>query len=114
MDFKLIMIFVDDIKTDKVLEACRQAGATGATIINNVQGQGLKRYIGIFGLELLNPRNVLLILVEGRRADEVLQAALQAGGLDERLDTGIALMLDVEKAVGLSEHVKILEQQHPV
>lgn len=114
MHFKLIMVFVDDTKTDKVLDACRKAGATGATIVNNVQGQGLKRYIGIFGLELLNPRNVLLILAETRRAEEVLQAALQAGELDETLDTGIALMLDVEKAVGLTEHVELLARQHPL
>ncbi|QTF91535.1 hypothetical protein [Halomonas sp. BM-2019] len=41
MDFKLLMIFVDQDRTDRVLDAARQAGATGATIINNAQGQGL-------------------------------------------------------------------------
>lgn len=40
MDFKLTMIFVDDDKTDQVLDASRAAGATGATIITSARGQG--------------------------------------------------------------------------
>lgn len=43
MDFKLLMVFVDQDRTDTVLTAAREAGATGATIINNAQGQGSSR-----------------------------------------------------------------------
>lgn len=114
MQFKLILVFVDDEKTDKVLDAARAAGATGATIISHARGQGLKKMTGIFGLELLNPRAVLLILVEARRADTILQAVTDAGGLDERLDTGIALMLDVDKALGLTQHIEALQKEHPL
>jgi nitrogen regulatory protein PII len=113
MSFKLMMVFVDEDKTDRVLNASRAAGATGATIITNARGQGLKKTIGIFGLEILNPRDVLLILVEARRIDEVLDAVTKAGELDESLSTGIALTLDVEKAVGLSEHIRMLASQLP-
>lgn len=114
MDFKLLMAFVDEDKTDKVLDASRAAGATGATIIANARGQGLKKTLGIFGLEILNPRDVLLILSESRRADTVLEAVRSAGGLDDSLNTGIALMIDVEQAVGLKEHIKKLQQDVPV
>ncbi|QQD25013.1 P-II family nitrogen regulator [Venatoribacter cucullus] len=114
MQFKLILVFVDDEKTDKVLDAARAAGATGATIISHARGQGLKKMTGIFGLELLNPRAVLLILVEERRADAILQAVTDAGGLDEQLDTGIALMLDVDKALGLTQHIEALQKEHPL
>ena len=31
MHFKLIIAFLDDCKTDKVMAAAREAGATGAT-----------------------------------------------------------------------------------
>ncbi|MFN3714020.1 MAG: P-II family nitrogen regulator [Alcanivoracaceae bacterium] len=113
MSFKLMMVFVDEDKTDKVLDASRATGATGATIITNARGQGLKKAIGIFGLEILNPRDVLLILVEARRVDDVLKAVTAAGELDESLSTGIALTLDVEKAVGLSEHIRMLASQLP-
>lgn len=114
MDFKLIMIFVDDNKTDQVLDASRAAGATGATIITSARGQGLKKLTGILGLEILEPRDVVLILVEARRADAVMSAVLAAGQLDESLRTGIALQLDVERAVGLTEHIQTLAKQLPV
>jgi len=113
MKFKLLMVFVEDEKTDRVLTASREAGATGATIITSARGQGLQKSIGILGLEILNPRDVLLILVEARRADEVLQAVNQAGGLDESLNTGIALLLDVDMAVCLTEHVRKSVTAHP-
>ena len=32
MHFKLIVTFVEDDKTDKIMAAAREAGATGATI----------------------------------------------------------------------------------
>jgi len=114
MNFKLIMVFVDEDKRDAVLDASRQAGATGSTIITNARGQGLQKAIGILGLEILNPRDVLLILVETRRVDQVMQAIVQAGGLDESLGTGIALQIDVEKAFGLVEHIKTLETHFPL
>lgn len=114
MDFKLILVFVDDERSDNVLDAAREAGATGATIVNNAQGQGLKKRFGIFGLEVLAPRTVLMILVETRRSAKVLDAVSKAGGLDESLNTGIAIELDVSRAVGLTEHIQALSKQHPV
>ncbi len=114
MDFKLLMVFVDQDRTDKVLDAARNAGATGATIINNAQGQGLKPHLTFFGLEFMASRSVILILVEARRSSEVLKAVSKAGGLDESLNTGIALELDVSQAVGLSEHIRTLSREHPL
>ncbi|MDX5297676.1 MAG: P-II family nitrogen regulator, partial [Gammaproteobacteria bacterium] len=64
MDFKLIMVFVDQDKQDAVLDAAREAGATGATIINNAQGQGLKPALSFLGIEFMAARAVILILVE--------------------------------------------------
>ena len=113
MKFRLIMVFVDDTRLDPVAEEARAAGATGATVIINAQGQGLKQRFGIFGLELMEPRSVALILVEERRADAVLDAVSRAGYLDESLSTGIALELDVVRAVGLTEHVKTLAEKCP-
>lgn len=113
MDYKLLMVFVDDDKTDRVLDASRDAGATGATIITNARGLGAKKTIGIFGLEILNPRDVLLILVENRRAQDVLEAVKAAGKLDESLSSGVAILIDVDQAVGLAEHIGELEKKIP-
>lgn len=44
----------------------------------------------------------------------MLKAVTVAGGLDESLDTGIALELEVSQALGLSEHIKALSKEHPL
>ncbi|MCP1676030.1 nitrogen regulatory protein PII [Natronocella acetinitrilica] len=114
MDYKLILVFVEDEKADRVLDAARSAGATGATVIPNAVGQGKARQFGLFGLEVLSPRQILLMLVEQPRASAVLDAVCKAGGLDESVDTGIVLELDVSRAVGLTEHIKELLKEHPL
>jgi nitrogen regulatory protein PII len=114
MQFKLIMVFVDEEKANSTLDAARLAGATGATIINSARGQGLERIVGIFGLEILDPRTVIMILAEARRADAILEAVTEAGHLDETLGSGIALMIDVEKALGVTEHIQSLEKKRPI
>ncbi|MGD8619253.1 MAG: P-II family nitrogen regulator, partial [Gammaproteobacteria bacterium] len=42
MHFKLIIALVKDNKTDQVITAAREAGATGTTVINNARGEGLE------------------------------------------------------------------------
>lgn len=113
MQFKLLIAFVDNSLTDKVLDASRAAGATGSTVVTNAKGQGLEPIKGIFGFEIMAPREIVLVLVESRRADDVLDALKQAGKMDDSLETGIALMLDVDKAVGLKEHIRRLEEHLP-
>ncbi len=112
--FKLIMVFVDEGRVDAVLDAARDAGATGATIIPNARGQGARRHLSFFGLEFLGPRSVILLVVEARRVDEVMTAVTTAGGLDESAETGIAIELDISRVTGMSEHIRMLATQHPV
>ena len=64
MQFKLIVAFVDDAVTDDVMKGARMAGATGATIINNARGEGVKRQRTFFGMQLETQRDVLLFVVE--------------------------------------------------
>lgn len=42
MHFKLIVAFVEDTKTEAVMQAAREAGATGCTVINNARGEGIE------------------------------------------------------------------------
>lgn len=110
MRFKLILAFVDDDKTDALLDAARDAGATGATIINNARGEGLKKTRGVFGLEITSSRDVLLLLVEEHRCRKILEKIAEVGQFDDTPGTGIALQLDVEDAMGVLHQIKSLEQ----
>ncbi len=63
MKFKLIMAMVEDRITDAVLEAARSGGATGATVITSVRGEGLRPEKTFLGLDLSSARDILLFLV---------------------------------------------------
>lgn len=111
MRFKLILAFVDDDKTDILLETAREAGATGATIINNARGEGLKKAKGIFGMEITTQRDVLLFLVEEHRCRHILEKVAEVGDFDDTPGTGIALQLDVEDALGVKHQIATLSEE---
>lgn len=110
MHFKLIVVFVEDSKTDCVLAAAREAGATGSTIINNARGEGLKKSKTFFGLTLETQRDVLLFIVEEHLSRHILETIAEAGEFDLSPGTGIAIQLDVEDAVGVAHQVEKLTE----
>lgn len=101
MHFKMIIVFVEDDKTDAIMDASRKAGATGATVIHNARGEGLKVSKTFFGLSLETQRDVVLFLVEEHLSRQILEEINRAGELDAKPGTGIAFQLDVEDAVGI-------------
>lgn len=110
MHFKLIVAFIDDGKTDEVMKAARAAGATGATIIGNARGEGLKPAKTFFGLSLESQCDVLLFLVERHLSRHILERICQTGAFDTAPGTGIAFQIDVEDAVGVSHQIEKLTE----
>jgi nitrogen regulatory protein PII len=115
MHFKLIIALVDDDKTQAVISAAREAGSTGATVIGNARGEGLKPTKSFFGLALETQRDVLLFLVEKHLCRQILETIETVAKFDEKSGAGIAFQLDVEDAVGVSHQIqklaKIVEQK---
>ena len=109
MRFKLIIAFVDDNKSNDVMEAARDAGATGATVINNARGEGLKKKTTFLGLSLDIQRDVLLFLVEEHLSRKILEHIAEVGNFDEKPGTGIALQIDVEDALGVAHQIDELK-----
>jgi len=108
MHFKLIISFVEDSKTDAVMEAAREAGATGATVINNARGEGLTQKKTFFGLSLETQRDVVLFLVEEHLSRQILEKISDVGEFEVRPGTGIAIQIDVEDAVGVMHQIEKL------
>ncbi len=108
MHFKLIIAFLDDSKTDKVMDAARDAGATGATVVNNARGEGLEKRKTFFGLSLETQRDVVLFLVEEHLSRSILEKVCEVGEFDDSPGTGIAIQIDVEDAVGVQHQVSEL------
>lgn len=110
MHFKLIVVFVEDAKTDDVIRAARDAGATGCTVINNARGEGIEEEKSFFGLTLSTQRDVLLLLVEAHLSRDILEKIGEVGEFDAKPGTGIAVQIDVEDAVGVLHQAEELEE----
>ncbi|MBY7899165.1 P-II family nitrogen regulator [Vibrio fluvialis] len=108
MRFKLILAFVEDSKTDVVLDAARNAGATGATVINNARGEGLNKKRTFFGLTLEVQKDVVLLMVEEHLSRHILETICEVGEFDQESGQGIAIQIDIEDAVGVSHQVATL------
>ncbi len=110
MHFKLIITFVEDRKTDDVMEAAREAGATGATVINNARGEGLEESTTFFGLSLETQRDVLLFLVEEHMSRTIIEKIAEVAEFEENPGSGIAFQLDVEDAMGVTKQIAELSE----
>ncbi len=111
MRLKLIIAMVADEKTETVINAAREAGATGATIITNVRGEGLNPEKTFLGLDLDAQRDTVLFIVAEPMARVILEAISEAAKFDEEPGSGIAIQLDIEDFVGLgTQKDKIIEE----
>ncbi len=108
MHFKLIVAFVNEKMTSKILDASRSAGATGATVINNAHGEGIVKNKSFFGLSVENDFDILLFLVEEHLSLNVLEKINLIGKFDALPGTGIAFQVDTEDAVGICHQIKEL------
>ncbi|MEJ8566764.1 P-II family nitrogen regulator [Elongatibacter sediminis] len=108
MHFKLIIVMVEDAKTNDVLDAARDAGAKGATVLNQARGEGLTPGKTFLGLSMNSQVDVLLMLVEEHFSRDVLERVAEAGEFDETSGTGIACQIDVEDALGVAHQIEAL------
>ncbi|MCB1762336.1 MAG: P-II family nitrogen regulator [Gammaproteobacteria bacterium] len=108
MHFKLIIALTEDSKTDVILDAARDAGATGSTVISQARGEGVEKSKTFFGLNLETQRDMVLLLVEEHLSRTILETISTVGEFDDTPGSGIAFQIDVEDAVGVSHQIKRL------
>ncbi len=108
MHFKLILVFVDDRKTDAVSQAAREAGATGVTLISSARGEGSVPHKTFLGLSLETQRDMLLLVVEEHLSRHILEQICEAGEFEKEQGQGIALQIDVEDVVGVDHQISQL------
>jgi nitrogen regulatory protein PII len=104
MRFKVILAPVKTEKTDRVVDAAKQAGATGATIIP-ARGTGMHEAKTFFGLTLEVQTDVIMFLVEEHIVQDILDA-IKAAGEFNKPGTGIAFVVPVEHVIGVESEMK--------
>jgi nitrogen regulatory protein PII len=110
MHFKLIIALTEDSITNKIVEAARDKGATGSTVISSARGEGLQVAKTFLGLSLDTQRDVILLLVEEHMCRDILETMATVGEFEANPGSGIAFSIDVEDAVGVSHQVDQLAE----
>jgi nitrogen regulatory protein PII len=90
--------------TEGVVNAAKQAGATGATVVP-ASGTGVREAKTFFGLTLDVRTDIVLFLLSPEAVDPVLDAVERAGRFSEP-GTGIAFVVPVDRAAGLESQMK--------
>lgn len=104
MRFKLILASVKTDITDQIVDAGKEAGATGATIIP-ARGTGIREAKTFFGLSLEAQTDIIMMVVEEHLVIKILDSIRKAGEFDKP-GTGIAFALPVEHIVGLESQME--------
>lgn len=108
MHFKLIIIVVEDERTQDVLGAARKAGTTGSTVLNFARGEGVKPARTFLGLTIDSQVDVVLVLAEEHMSRKIMEEVARVGQFDETPGTGIAFQIDVEDAIGVHHQIEVL------
>jgi nitrogen regulatory protein PII len=103
MSYTVIIAALKPDVTDAVVDAAKECGISGATIIPG-RGTGLHEAKTFLGLTLEAQTDVVLFLTETELVEPVMAAIQTAGRLDEH-GTGVAFTLPVESVVGIKEEI---------
>lgn len=99
--YELVITIVDEGRSTIVLEAAQKEGAAGGTVI---PGKGIGSLDSSLNLDIpITPeKEIVLILVESKKADKVMDSIMEKAEINQP-GKGIALLLDVERTVGLPQ-----------
>jgi nitrogen regulatory protein PII len=111
MHFKLLVIMVEDERTTDILNAARDAGATGCTVINHARGEGVMPAATFLGLSIDTQVDVILLLAEEHMCRDILEKVAEAGQFDKTPGSGIAFQIDVEDAIGVRHQIEVITEE---
>lgn len=96
---ELIIAVVQRGEAETLIEAATEAGATGSTIAYG-RGTGVREKLGILGSLIQPEKEIVFLVVPDKIADQVLDAVVKAGKLEE-LGMGIAMRMPLSRVIGL-------------
>ena len=84
--------------SEKVIQASREAGASGGTVLMG-RGTGIHETQSVFGLPIEPEKEIILTVVEVDQTETILSAIERAAELDSP-GMGIAFVINLEKIAG--------------
>ena len=101
---EVIMCIVNSGFSEAVMDAAREFGARGGTVID-ARGTASKEAETFFGVTVEPEKEIVMILVPTKRRDKILEALYDEVGL-ATAGQGIAFSIPVDGVVGLSEETE--------
>ncbi|NPV83803.1 MAG: P-II family nitrogen regulator [Candidatus Aminicenantes bacterium] len=99
IEFDLIVTIVRMGFSEKIIEASRQAGAEGGTIIVG-RGTGVHERKKLLGIPVEPEKEIIFSVVPRNRTQQILEAIVRAGELDKP-GAGIAFVLELKQVAGI-------------
>ncbi len=99
-DYELVVCIVNSGFSEAVMDAARDVGARGGTVIN-AKGTANKEAEAFFKIFIQPEKEMVMILVPAKIKEAVLHALYKAVGLDTP-GQGIAFAMPVDNVIGLA------------
>ncbi|MFC0560745.1 P-II family nitrogen regulator [Halalkalibacter alkalisediminis] len=98
--YDLIVTVVNKGYSEKVVEASKQAGAEGGTILYG-RGTGIHEQAKLFNIAIEPEKELILTLINREKTDEVLESIMINAELNKP-GKGISFVLQVERTIGIN------------
>lgn len=99
---EIIMCIVNSGFSETVMDAAREFGAKGGTVIRG-RGTANLEAEKLYGIAIQPDKEIVIILVNSEIKNDILHAIYKAAGLNTP-GQGIAFAMPVEDVVGLNEN----------
>lgn len=94
-----IFVVVDRGLADSVVEAAKNGGARGGTIING-RGSGIHEYSKLFAMDIEPEKEIVLVIAQSEKTEAIVNAVIREMGLDEP-GKGILFTMGLNRTFGL-------------
>lgn len=102
---ELLVVIADLGHSDMIMDAARQAGAAGGTIIH-AKGTGMERAEKFLGVTLASEKEIIFIVAKTSLKNAIMQSVMQNAGVNTRAKA-IVFSLPVTSTAGL----RLLEEE---
>ena len=102
--FECIMTIVDGGYSEYVVDAAKESGAKGATIVNG-RGSTAKDNNKFFKLNIQPDKQIVIILCKKTETKQIVEAISKKAGLNTK-SHALSFVLPVEDAAGMAEIFK--------
>lgn len=104
LNIKCIVAIVERGKANKIVDAAKKSGATGATIFYG-RGTGESEVKKFLSVNVEASKEIILILSEKEKLKDIMKAMIIAGKLKEP-GMGVIFTLPIDNLIGLQHRIE--------